>query len=92
MFPKRNRHPYPKSPDDRSNKVGCKCLEFLIDSVDVTLVYSCSGAQGGSGSSESSKKSTHTFFERMGCSSHQKIESVVLQTDLLLLSDLVCRN
>ena len=39
MFPKRNRHPYPKSPDDRSNKVTCKCIEFLIDSVDVTLVY-----------------------------------------------------
>ena len=39
MFPKRNRHPYPKSPDDRSHKVSCKCLEFLIDSVDVTLVY-----------------------------------------------------
>ena len=39
MFPKRNRHPYPKSPDDRSNKVTCKCIEFLIDSVDVTLLY-----------------------------------------------------
>ena len=37
MFPKRNRHPYPKSPDDRSNKVTCKCIEFLIDSVDVTV-------------------------------------------------------
>ena len=30
---------YPKSPDDRSNKITCKCIEFLIDSVDVTLVY-----------------------------------------------------
>ena len=39
MFPKRNRHCYPKSPDDWSNKVTCKCIEFLIDSVDVTLVY-----------------------------------------------------
>ena len=38
MFPKRNRHPYPKSPVDRSKNVTCKCREFLIDSVDVTLV------------------------------------------------------
>ena len=39
MFPKRNLHPYPKSPDDRCNKVTCKGMEFLIDAVDVTLVY-----------------------------------------------------
>ena len=39
LFPKRNRHPYPKSPVDRSKNVTCKCREFLIDSVDVTLVY-----------------------------------------------------
>ena len=37
------------------------------------MAYSCSGTQGGSGSSESSKKSTHTFFERISCSRKLKV-------------------
>ena len=90
IFPKRNRHPYPKSPDDQGNKVTCKCIEFLIDSIDVTLVYKddlqLKRRRGGSGSAESSKKNTHTLFRGW------KSESVVIQTDMLLLSDLVCIN
>ena len=43
------------------------------------MTYICSGAEGGSGRSESSKKNSHTFFERMGCSGYQKSESAVLQ-------------
>ena len=88
---------YPKSPDDRSNKITCKCIEFLIDSVDVTLVYKddlqLQRRIKVVLAALSPQKITLThFFERMGCSDHQKSESAVLQTDLLLLSDLVCRN
>ena len=79
MFLKRNRHPYPKSSDDRSNKATCKFHEVLFDSVDVTLVC------------ENDlllqwrirwfwQKKTHTLFERVGCSGHQKSESAVLQS------------
>ena len=71
MFPKRNRHPYPKAT--------CKFHEVLFDSVDVTLVC------------EDDlllqwrirwfwQKKTHTLFERVGCSGHQKSESALLQS------------